>query len=174
MMPRPAATLACLACLTLPAAAQEWSTVEFMARGLKKDDPAQAYRGAVAACLAGQGDVDKTAALFEKGGWTRSDEAEMGTVEYVGANADIYVLQADDGSFCAAYSEVQGTDTGLGNLQIVGGAAGLSFDHALSDAGCDSYTLAPGILAEVTSSGNDPVCTDPATSQVRFSFGAGQ
>ena len=153
--------------------AQDWTMVNFMARDLNKDDPAKAYRGAIAACLAGRGDVEKTAAFFTEAGWTRNDETEMGTVDYVGPDQSLYVLQADDGSFCAAYSETQGSDTAIGNIQIVGGAGGFSFDHALSEGGCDSYALAPGVSVEITSSGNDPVCSDSATSSVRFTFGPG-
>jgi hypothetical protein len=160
--------------LATPALAQEWSTVEFMARDLKKDDPAAAYRGAIAACLAGQGDVEKTAAFFTEAGWTRADEAEMGTIDYAGPEGGPYVLQAADGSFCAAYSETQGTDAALGNVQIVGGAGGFAFDSATSDMNCIAFQLAPGIVAEVTSSGNDPVCSDAATSSVRFTFAAAE
>ena len=165
---------ALIAALATPALGQEWSTVEFMARDLKKNDPVKAYRGAVAACLAGQGDTAKTADLFEKAGWTVTADAEMGLTEIGGPVDGIYVLTANDGSFCAAYSEIQGTDTAIGNLQIVSGAGGFRLNSAASDMGCDAYTLAPGILAEITSSGNDPACTDGATSQVRFTFGQGQ
>lgn len=157
-----------------PALAQEWSTVEFMARDLKKDDPAAAYRGAVAACLAGQGDVEKTAKLFDKGGWTRSDETEMGLVEYASPNDDLYVAQADDGSFCAAYAESLGTDVATGALQIVSGAGGLSLETTKGEFDCDAYTLATGVVAEITSSGNDPVCSDAGTSSVRILFGGAQ
>jgi len=168
-----AVVAALCALIAAPALAQEWSTVEFMARGLKKDDPVDAYRGAAAACLAGQGDVEKTAKLFDKGGWTRTDDAEMGLIEYRASGDDLYALQADDGSFCAAYSEIQGTDVATGNLQILAGAGGFALDAASSDMGCDAYVLAAGVVAEVTSSGNDPVCSDAATSQLRFSFKAG-
>ncbi len=167
-----AALLALL--IASPAVAQEWSTVEFMARDLKKDDVTAAYRGAVAACLAGQGDVEKTAAYFTEAGWSRADEAEMGTVDYTGPDQSLYVLQAADGSFCAAYSETQGTDAAIANAQIIGGAGGFAFDSAPSEMGCIAFQLAPGIVAEITSSGNDPVCSDAATSSVRFTFGGGQ
>jgi hypothetical protein len=160
--------------LAAPALAQEWSTVEFMARDLKKDDATKAYRGAVAACLAGQGDVEKTAAFFTEAGWTRTDEAEMGTIDYTGPDDSLYVLQAADGSFCAAYSESQGTDAAIANVQIVGGAGGFGFDSAASAMGCIAFRLAPAIAVEITSSGNDPVCSDAATSQVRFTFGAAE
>ncbi len=168
---RLAAALFCVL-IAAPALAQEWSTVEFMARDLTKDDAAKAYRGAIAACLAGQGDAERTAALFEKGGWTREDQAEMGTIDYTGPQEGLYVLAAADGSFCAAYSESLGTDAATGNVQIIGGAAGLAFDSADSALGCIAFRLAPGITAEITSSGNDPVCSDAGTSQVRVSFGA--
>lgn len=157
-----------------PAIAQEWSTVEFIARDLKKDDAGAVYRGAIAACLAGQGEVEKTAKLFDKGGWTRSDETEMGLVEYASPSNDFYVVQADDGSFCAAYAESLGTDIATGALQIIAGAGGLSTDTAEGELGCAAYALAPGVVAEITSSGNDPVCSDANTSSVRVLFRVSQ
>ena len=167
----PAIALLGLCLAAAPVLAQEWSTVVFMARDLNEDDAAKAYRGAIAACLAGQGDVEKTAAFFDEAGWTRADQAEMGTVDYTGPHDSLYVLQADDGSFCAAYSESHGTDAAIANVQIVGGAGGFSFDSAASEMGCLAFRLAPAIAVVVTSSGNDPVCSDAGTSQVRFAFG---
>lgn len=160
--------------LAAPALAQDWSTVEFMARDLKKDDAIRAYRGAVAACLAGQGDVEKTAAFFVDAGWTRTDEAEMGTIDYAGPDDSLYVLQAADGSFCAAYSETQGTDSAIGNLQIIGGGAGLTLESLDMPDGCIALALGGGIQAEVTSSGNDPTCSSATSSSVRFIFAGGQ
>lgn len=166
---KPAVAALCLM-LASPALAQDWSVVEFMARDAKKDDPAKAYRGAVAICLVGQGDAAATAALFEKAGWTLTADPEAGVNEFASPLDDIHALAADDGSFCAAYAETLGTDRALGNLQIIGAAAGLSFDSLIRDDDCLAFALAPGIQGEVTSSGNDPVCHSDTSSSVRFLF----
>ncbi|NGM47332.1 hypothetical protein G5B31_17480 [Rhodobacter sp. SGA-6-6] len=160
-----------LALTALPVTAQDWSTVEFMTRKLDDPDHGAAYRAAVAACLAGRGDPAATAALFLEGNWVTVEEREQGLMEIFSPDADLYVLAADDGSFCAAYSEVQGTATAIGNLQIIGGAAGLSLESLDMPAGCIAFALGHGIQAEVTSSGNDPVCESETTSSVRFIFG---
>lgn len=154
----------------MPAAAQEWSTVEFMARKLDSDDHGAAYGAAVAACLAGRGDPERTASLFTKGGWAVVEEREMGLMEISSPDADLYALAADDGSFCAAYSETQGTVAAIGKLQIIGGAAGLSFDSLDTPDGCIGFDMGNGIRSEITSSGNDPVCDSETTSSVRFLF----
>jgi hypothetical protein len=167
-----AALLALL--LAAPAAAQDWSMVNFMSGDLGDSDPVKAYRSAVAACLAGQGDPAATATRFTEAGWTVTENADMGLTEIASADPNLYVLAAADGSFCAAYSETLGTDSALGNVQIIGGAGGFAFDSAASAMNCIAFQLAPGIVAEVTSSGNDPVCSDAATSSVRFTFGPGQ
>ena len=160
-------------CLAAPAMAQEWSTVEFMARDLDDSDPIKAYRSAAAACLAGQGDAAKTAALFTEAGWTATEDTDMGLTQIASPDPALYVLIATDGSFCAAYSEALGTDSAVGNVMTISGAAGFTLDTT-SDTDCMTVTLAAGITAEVTSSGNDPVCNDAATSSVRFTFGPGQ
>ena len=166
-----AALLALL--LATPVAAQEWSTVEFMARDLDDSDPIKAYRSAVAACLAGRGDAARTAALFTDAGWTFTKDSEPGLDVFDSADPNLYVLAAGDGSFCAAYSEALGTESAIGNVMIVAGAAGLALDSA-SDSECTILRLAPEVTAEITSSGNDPVCFDEKTSSVRFIFGPGQ
>ncbi len=159
--------------LAAPVAAQEWSTVEFIAGDLDDSDPIKAYRSAVAACLAGRGDPAATAARFAEAGWTVTEEAEPGLTRIASADPNLYVLTASDGSFCAATSEALGTDSATGNVMTIAGAAGLALDSAM-DSDCTILRLAPEVTAEITSSGNDPVCFDEKTSSVRFIFGPGQ
>lgn len=166
-----AALIALLA--AVPAAAQEWSTVEFIARDLDDSDPIKAYRAAVAACLAGRGDPAATAARFADAGWTVIEDPEMGLTEIASPDPNLYVLAATDGSFCAATSETLGTDSGAGNVMIIAGAAGLSLEP-MPEIDCTAMRLAPGIHAVITSSGNDPTCFDEKTSSVRLIFGPGQ
>jgi hypothetical protein len=156
--------------LAVPAAAQDLSTVEFMARKLNDDDAGKVYASAIAACLAGQGDAEKTAALFTGKDWTLTEEAEMGLNELASPHDAVYVLAATDGSFCAAYAEDRGTDVATANLMVLIGAGGLGSEDVSTADGCFAFQLTPTIVAEVTSSGNDPVCQDDATSSVRFTF----
>jgi hypothetical protein len=51
------------------------------------------------------------------------------------------------------------------------GAAGFAATATKGETGCTAFALAPGLVAEVTSSGNDPVCSDANTSQIRLTFG---
>jgi hypothetical protein len=165
---------ACLALLlAAPASAQEWATVEFIARDLADSDPIKAYRAAAAACLAGRGDPAATAALFTDAGWTLTKDSEPGLDAFDSADPNLYVLASADGSFCAAYSEALGTDSAVGNVMTIAGAAGLALDPA-QDSDCTILRLAPEVTAEITSSGNDPVCFDETTSSVRFIFGPDQ
>ncbi|MFN4203954.1 MAG: hypothetical protein ACK4GM_12920 [Tabrizicola sp.] len=164
------ATLLALS-LSTPALAQDYGVVNFMARDLADSDPIKAYRSAVAACLVGKGDPAATTARFTEAGWTVTEDAEMGLTQIASPDPGLYVLTASDGSFCAAYSETLGTDEGIANVQIVAGAGGFSLASLDNPMGCIAFQLAPGVQGEITSSGNDPVCTDAATSSVRFTFG---
>jgi hypothetical protein len=161
-------------CLGTPALAQDYGIVSFMTGDLDDRDPAKAYRSATAACLLGKGDPAATVARFTEAGWTVTEDADMGLTQIASADPNTYVLMATDGSFCAAYSETLGTDSGIANVQIVGGAGGFSMASVDNPMGCIAFQLAPEVQVEITSSGNDPVCTDAATSSVRFTFGPGQ
>jgi hypothetical protein len=155
-------TAFCALMLAGPAAAQSMDA-------LTGADEVAMYQSAIAACVVGQGDAAATAEIFTSAGWTVAED-EPGLNLISGPNADIYVLAATDGSFCAAYAEIIGTTAAIGNLQIIGKAAGFSEKGALGEMGCFALQLTPSIIAEVTSSGNDPVCNDIDTSSVRISF----
>ncbi len=165
-----AALLALLA--ASPAAAQDWAGVVRLVGDIRSEDPALAYKAATAACVAGRGDPDWTVMIFQSAGWAYSKEDEPGLDVFQSPHPDVYVLMASDGSFCAAYSESQGTDTATANVFQIIVAGMLSADSAKTEMGCTAFALAPGVVAEVTSSGNDPVCDDRSTSSVRISFAA--
>lgn len=174
-MRRKAACFLALTCaLALPATAQDWPTVEFMAGGLGNADATKAYGAAIAACLAGQGDAAQTAEIFTDGGWSLTPQPEMGVNEFASADENLYALAADDGSFCAAYSETLGTDAALGAVQIIAGAAGFDLERLEMPEDCIALSLNPGPQAEIMSSGNDPACSSETTSSVRFIFAGGQ
>lgn len=146
--------------------------VEFMASDLDDDKLPQAYAAAMAACLLGQGDAAATSALFTDAGWTLTADTEMGLNSIASQHEGLYVLAATDGSFCAAYSEETGTDVATSLLMQLVAFTGLGTAVAPGTSECTSLQLTPAIGIEVTSSGNDPVCEDAGTSQVRFTFAA--
>lgn len=171
-----AAILALLS--TLPVAAPAMALDLFMAesslRTLNDSDPTRAYGAALAACLVGQGDAARTAALFTDAGWALTAETEMGLNQFTSSHAALYVLAAIDGSFCAVYAEDTGTDIAAAQMMQLVASTGLGTSVMPGTSDCVSVQLTPAIGIEVTSSGNDPVCDDAATSSVRFTFGPGQ
>jgi hypothetical protein len=171
-----ATTLALM--IALPVAAPVMALDLFMAesslRTLNDSDPSRAYGAALAACLVGQGDPSRTAALFTDAGWTLTEETEMGLNQIASSHAALYVLAAVDGNFCAVYAEDSGTDVAAAQMMLLVASTGLGTSVAPGTSDCTSVQLTPAIAIEVTSSGNDPVCEDAATSSVRFTFGPGQ
>lgn len=167
---------AILAAAALSAAAPAMALDLFMAesslRNLDATDPARAHGAAIAACLVGQGDAARTAALFTDAGWTLTADADMGLNQITSSHAALYVLAATDGSFCAVYAEDTGTEIATAQMMQLIASTGLGTSVAPGTSDCASVQLTPVIGIEVTSSGNDPVCEDEATSQVRFTFGA--
>jgi hypothetical protein len=160
-----------LACIAAPAAAQDWGSVGRVAGELRSSDPALAYRGAAAACIAGQGMTDMTSLIFKSQGWGLVKDAEPGLDAFESPeHSDIYVLMSPEGTFCAAFSERHGTEEATANLFYIALTAQLSVDSAPGDLGCRAYALAAGVVAEVTSSGNDPVCRDRRNSSIRVTF----
>jgi hypothetical protein len=164
--------------VTLPVATPVIALDLFMAesalRTLDDTDPSRAYGAALAACLVGQGDAAKTAALFTEAGWTLTADADMGLNQIASTHDALYVLAATDGSFCAVYAEDTGTDIAAAQMMQLVAGTGLGTSVAPGTSDCTSVQLTPAIGIEVTSSGNDPVCEDAGTSSVRFTFGPGQ
>jgi hypothetical protein len=161
-------------CLVTPAAAQDWGSVGRVAGELKSADPELAYRGAIAACIAGQGKPEYAALIFASQGWTHEKDAEPGLDAFSSPqHDDVYVLMSPEGGFCAAYSEELGTEKATAALFYIIVTAQLSIDSAPGDLGCPAYALAPGVVAEITSSGSDPVCRSSRNSSIRVTFPPG-
>ena len=163
-----AALLAAL--LAAPAAAQDWQGVVRMAGDLRSADALATYRSAAAACIAGRGNAGMTSVIFESAGWAMTPD-EAGLTAFQSQHSDVYVLASETGDFCAAFSEGHGTDDATKVLFNIVVAGFLSLDTAPSDLGCKAYALAPGMVGEITSSGNDPTCDDARTSSIRITFG---
>jgi hypothetical protein len=159
-----------LLALAAPAAAEDWQGVVRMVGDIRSADPALAFRSAAAACIAGRGNADGTALIFESAGWVKSPD-EAGLIAFDSSNPDVYVLMSETGDFCAAFSETKGTEDATKALFAIAVAGFLSLDTAPGDFDCKAYALAEGIVAEVTSSGNDPMCRDPRSSALRITFG---
>ena len=163
-----AALLAALA-LATPAVAQNREILEALMYQLKKPENPDVMRVAASACLLGLGDVEAIAAPFVKYGWDRQDDSEMGVTSIMPPSGDmVYVMIYDEGRICDVSSEVLGTDTALGAVQILSGVGGLSLDSIERADGCISMALTPTASVTVTSSGNDPVCQSETTSTLRF------
>jgi hypothetical protein len=156
--------------LATPAIAQDWAMVEFLASDLDDENPAQAFGAAIAACMLGQGDAEKTAALFTDAGWTLTADSEAGLNQIASAHASLSVLAGTDGSFCAVESLETGTDVAASLLLQAVNFMGLGTSVAPGPGACTSLQVTPAISAEVTSAGQDPVCDDAANSAVRFVF----
>jgi len=118
-----------------------------------------------AICILGGGATDPVVdALVEKG-FVREDDTEMQVTTLTSPEADYAVTLYDDGAICDVTSETTGTNDAMMALMVVGGLAG--FEGVGGE--CSALRIA-GVVAEVTSSGNDPVCHDEGTSNVRFTF----
>ncbi len=118
-----------------------------------------------AICLLGGGAIDPVVDALLERGFVREDDTEMQITTLSSPEAEFTVALYEDGAICDVTSEEIGTDGALMTLMVIGGLVG--FEGTGSD--CTAIKLA-GAVAEVTSSGNDPVCFDGGTSNVRFSF----
>lgn len=148
------------------------SILEAMVHDLSQKEAVQILKGAIAACLAGQGDADFTANLFASNGWDRRDDADMGIYELTNPETDeFYALVADDGSACRVWSEEIGTTQAFDLLKTVAIEANLTANNATGEIGCEALSLiveTNSFVVEVTSSGNDPFCEHDSTSGVHF------
>jgi hypothetical protein len=122
---------------------------------------------AYAACLNGGGRIEPVATALAPLGLTREDDGEMEMTVLFADDQPFMVTFYDGGAICDVSSESIGTAQAMMQLSTVGGLVGY---EAAEGTECTALRI-KGILAEVTSSGNDPVCFDDATSNVRFSFG---
>jgi len=137
--------------------------------------PYQLLEG-IEACLMGAGAVDATSEILTAAGWTVEPQSEMGTVDFLpGVGADTFAFMSDTGEFCHVESMVMGTNEAAGMLELFLAENGLTVTATgTSDfLGCPTQTLSNGITVEITSAGNDPVCTADTTSGLRFDYPTG-
>lgn len=163
-MPLLRPTIAFLALLAAPAFAQD------------ERPPYQLLEG-IEACLIGGGEVEATSDIFSNAGWSVEPQAEMGTVDFFpGVGEDSFAFMSDVVDYCHVESMALGTDAAAGMLELflVDGDHGISLvDNGTSASGCPTQTLSNGVVVELTSGGNDPICTDDTTAGLRFLFSGG-
>ena len=154
-----------------PLCAQGSGGLDPLLADLAGSDPQARLGAAYAACLAGDGDSAKTDAIFTGAGWDRIAEPEMGVVEFTSPDRRQFAMIWDVDGFCMVLDEGTGTDAARIVLNGVVAAAGYQPKPVQQPGGdCPLTELKPGLVAELTSSGNDPVCETPGSSGVRFSW----
>lgn len=156
--------------LATPAMAQDTSILRFQLSDLESEEDNQAFVPLIAACLLGNGDAEATATLFTDAGWTRTDDPEMGIVSLVPAWGDPYVTLYEGGAICDVTSEKMGLMQADGSLIPFLTAAQYKIDRTDVPSGCIAYDLGNGVVAEMSSSGNDPQCRSDDNSNIRFTF----
>jgi len=122
-----------------------------------------------AICLLGGGTVDGIDARLRDRGFLREDEPDMGAVYFDSSEVPFSIGLYENGTICDVTSEEIGTDQAMMGLVVVATMTGYQMNTGTD---CPTLALTGGVTAEVTSSGNDPVCSHPTTSNVRFTFGA--
>jgi hypothetical protein len=124
------------------------------------------------ACMSGGGQVDLTESMLTALFWTRNDAGEDGLVYfYPGVGEDTVVYMADDGSFCHVESLSVDSATASEILAAsLGGPEGAPFEYSKDEAGCTRLDFETGVMATITSGGNDPICGSETDSGVRFAF----
>lgn len=152
--------------------AYDMGVLRAMVNDLDHHDPYMRLNGAVAACLAGEGDQYLTTSWFEDHGWKPRVDADMGIVEMTKPGADkMFAWVAEDGSSCRVWSEEIGTAAVKILLKDLMLAARIRAEKTTGESGCSGLTLVAGNVGyavEVTSSGNDPVCDAEDNSAVHF------
>lgn len=128
------------------------------------------------ACMSGGGDVGLTAEMLDALAWTKTEDGDMGLINfYPGAGDSTFLYVADDGSFCHVESLTIDSATASEILAAtLGGEDGAPFDYSKDDMGCTRLDFDTGVQATITSGGNDPTCGSDTDSGVRFTFGDGQ
>ncbi|MBJ2150461.1 hypothetical protein [Paracoccus sp. IB05] len=125
-------------------------------------------QAAYATCLSLGGAGNQATEAFRAAGWDVETDDEAGFSEIAGPE-EIYALTWSDGGYCLVQSETIGSDRAAALLSGVIAAAGQTAVEETGEDGCLSFDLQnDGLRAEVTSSGNDPVCTSADSSGVSF------
>lgn len=139
-------------------------------------DPSNQLIEGYTACALGEGLPDKTVTTLGLYGWTHEEDTEMGLVNFKpGVGSDTFAYMSLTPGYCHVESTSLGTARALEVMGYLSYSGQVSLDGTETDAnGCTTVTLSNGIVAVITSGGNDPVCTSDTDSGVRFYFGEGQ
>lgn len=164
MFPLLALSLALLLAPPAPGARADAAALGLVARGAVLSDRPLARPYAL--CLLGQGEAGPVIEALRADGFAVETVAEMGATFLTSPRHDYSVSLYMDGLICDVSTERTGTDGALATLMVLAGLVGWSHD----DGECTRLRVA-GARAEVTSTGNDPVCFDARTSNLRFAFG---
>jgi hypothetical protein len=175
-MARHLASAAVVLLLALPAQAQDPVKMELLLPGLAEVDPTTQMTSGFVACMKDFGDAETIAGSFTGSTWQRFDEPEAGLISLAPPEGGrTSALLATDGAFCEVESAALTTGQAGHTLALVLQLAGLTGARIGTDAqGCMTFTLGNGLLATVTSGGQDPVCTSDQSSAVRFTRAAEQ
>jgi hypothetical protein len=142
--------------LTLPARAE----MSFTAADLL-DAPETALGGAIIACAEGAVDPATADAAFDAAGWTSIEDYD-GTTAW--EQGDIWTSYWTEPGFCMVADEAISTaDMEVTLLGLTDAPPAMDTD----EDGCTTYDLGT-VVATLTSSGNDPVCTSDSGAALRF------
>jgi hypothetical protein len=97
--------------------------------------------------------------MLGKAGWERIDEYD-GSTTFQTTNT--YMMYADDGGFCM----IESTDFNTETLTTLLATEGITPTGTDPD-GCTQFTIGT-TTATLTGGGNDPACTSPTESALRF------
>ena len=138
-------------------------------------DPSNQLIEGYVACAMGEGLPDKTVTTLGLYGWTHEEDAEVGVVNFQpGVGSETFAYMSLTPGYCHVESTTLGTARALELLGYLSFSGQVSLDSSETDEnGCITATLSNGIVAVITSGGNDPVCTSDTDSGVRFYFGEG-
>ena len=128
------------------------------------------------ACALGGGDWNVTVPMLSLYGWTSTEDAETEVVSFEpGTGNATFAYMSQTPGYCHVESTVLGTGKAAEVLDLaVSGSGQIMVEgRETSPDGCETFVLSNGVVAVITSGGNDPVCTSDANSGVRFYFGEG-
>jgi hypothetical protein len=122
---------------------------------------------AYAACLAGQGDIDRTAAFFMPHGWTRHQDSETGQVELLSGTAPYRVTLYVDTRRCEVGSDALGEQDAHVALRALANALGEPLAVGESQPGCEAAALG---TAQVQIAVRGERCATTAATAAIFRF----
>lgn len=139
-------------------------------------DPSNQMIEGFGACALGEGIVDKTLPPLGLYGWTHEEDTEQGLANFrPGVGQDTFGYMSLTPDFCHIESTSLGTARALELMGYLSYSGQVSIAETETDEnGCAIVTLSNGVVAAITSGGNDPTCTSDKNSGVRFYYGAGQ